>query len=242
MRAAIIFIIAVLLIGVAQARGHFLLRSEVGAIHISVNGRTYLVDSNEVRIPTKFPSFDSLRILDESPHGDKAIVCEFLEDSSYSIVVACCGSLDLVPTRKAKDADLVGLYAEYEANFELIQGKLLDHPKFEFRVKHASAKDSIYGWYVDHACFSSIRVIDEQGWQYGQAAKCFYWSNVSTFEFFQSHHDFSGDMDSLGTIMDVYPDDERKSLGYVTVRLFRDDWYVVEYDAKRERIRVFRRR
>ncbi|MFN8394202.1 MAG: hypothetical protein U0176_05945 [Bacteroidia bacterium] len=242
MRQAIVFIIAALLLGVAQARGHFLLRSEVGAIHVSVNGRTYLVDSNGVRIPTVFPRLDSLKFKDPGAQGSHSIACEFLPDSSYTIVPACCASLDLVPSWKARNPDLLLLYEEYEQNIELIIDKLLDHPKFEFRVNHASAKDSIYGWYVDYACFSSIRVIDEQGWRYGQAAKCFFWSNLSTFEFFQSHHDFSGDMDSLGTIVDVYPDDERKSLGYVTVRLFRDDWYVVEYDAKRERIRVFRRK
>lgn len=233
-------LIVFLVSSAAFGRGHFRVQSTVGKVQISVNGKVYPIDSNFTRIRTAYPEFDTLRIVEKSQMGSNPIVCNFKPDSSYSLIVACCSSLDIVPSRKANSDSLRIWLEEYEENVGRIQSLLLDHPQFTLRLKNGSFQDSIYGWYVDYACFPRFRMLDQSGWDYGAADKCFYWTNISTFAFFKSTEDYANDTDSLGVVHDVFPEDGVAVLDRITVRLFDDERFVLDYDVRKGKV-VLRR-
>lgn len=221
---------------VVLGQGHFRLQSAVGAIHVTVNGTPYLIDSTYSLIKTAFPAFDTLTILDPSRHEETAILCNFKADSFYTLIPACCASIDVAPSWKA-NSDSLRKWDDYERDFEKILALLMDKPRFTLKISNGSANDSIYGWYVDYACFPRFKVLDCKGWEYGVASKCFFWNNISTFAFFKSSMDYSQGLNSAGEVEDTFPDEEMELLGTITVRLFDNEDYVIDYDVETRDIR-----
>lgn len=221
----------------------FYLQSAVGSdLPVRINGAVYVLDSSYTSVPTYYPLFDTLTFVHEGTDEAFSVLCNFHPDSSYTVIHACCGSLDLVTSRKACDKRLREWSENYDTESDKIQQVLMDRPSFILQLENGTKADSIYGWYSDHACFPQFRLLDNTGWAYGEAIKCFYWSNISYFEFFKSSADYRSFMNEAGIVEDVYPDfpDTVEHLGHVAVRLFDDAWYVVSYDVATGKIRLRR--
>lgn len=230
----ILYSLVVLMAGHAAAQKHFRIKSDIGdTVKIIVNGKPYIVTVEGIKIPTLYPEFDSLNLMPGLKFPN--IVCNFKPDSLYSIIPACCATLDVVPAWKLR-ADSLKYWDDYERDFEKIQQLLMDKSRFVLRIKNGSERDSIYGWYADWACFPSIKLMNEEGWNYGTPVKCFYWSNISYFSFFQTHRSFYDSVSTEGVIHDVFPPDEAKRLGSVAVRFFDDDEFVITYDVKKQKL------
>ncbi len=219
-------------------------------MEIVINGNSYFIDTlyNTIILPQEH-QFDTLEI---NPGGIK-VLCNFENDSSYTLIGACCASTDIVPSWKCPDSTIENIeelsdeafYEQHEANKQ----HMMDRPQITFKIENGSSKDSIYAWYADHASFPSFKLIDEEGWQYGSPIKGFYWSNISFFEFFKSTRDFKAlntkhpdgtihwMMNEQGIVEDVYPDyDQDESLGTIATRLFGNNHYTITYDLLTKQI------
>ena len=74
-----------------------------------------MIDSVGTKILTNYPSFDTLVFKSEFPGSNNPIICNFKLDTTYYITVACCGSLDIIPTSKLKNDSLN--YWDFEKDF-----------------------------------------------------------------------------------------------------------------------------
>lgn len=230
---AILFYLSASVWGFGQK--YFQLQSTIGSFDIILNGKIHTIDSNFKKLPTRFPQFDTLRFRNETWSDETAFICNFKPDSSYSCITACCGTTDIIQSWKLQN-DSVRFW-DLELDFDKIQRLFMDRPSFTLKIKNGTSKDSIYAWYCDHACFPSFKLIDKNGWEYGTPAKCFYWSNMSMFEFFKSKEDYSKDINQYGIVEDVFPDGSQR-LGYIFVRLFDDEKFTITYDVKKKNIRL----
>ncbi len=238
------YLIALLLSGFLTygfSQKTFKVNSNAGRkISIKINGHEYnTIDSSYRTITTASSVFDTLQISGGANSYETKILCDFKHDSSYTFILACCGSIDIVPSWKLS-YDSLKIWSEqmdtnYEAAHFKFQSWFMDHPKITFRIKNGSAKDSIYAWYSDHACFPSFKLIDENGWKYGSPIKCYYWSNISFFEFFKTKAIYDEKFINQGIIEDHFPDYSEK-LGVIATRLFDDGWYSITYDLKTRQI------
>ena len=204
-------------------------------VYISINGTKYLVDSNFQTIQTNFPDFDTLVFID---NGARSIIANFKSDSLYSIFYACCANYDIVPAPRLEK--LLRMNWDYEENFNEIQELMLDKPRISFKVKNQTDVDFVYAWYVDYACFPRFKLIDDVGWNYGTPEKCFYWSNISSFEFFTTYAYLEDIKDENGVVHDYFPVeyDDFKSLNSIHTRLFDNNEYLIEYDLNTGAIKL----
>lgn len=233
MKTIITITSAILIYTNTYAQKHFKINSSFGTESVNINGNIYTIDSTFTKIKTRYPKFDTLVFMNDGEANGRRVICNFMPDSSYSFIGACCGSTDIVPSWKAEYDSLK--YWDFEYDFEKIQGLLMDHPLFTLKVTNASAKDSIYGWYVDHSCVPTFMLLDENGRNYGEAIKCFYWNNISPFIFFQSTENYKSYMDTEGLVLDIYPAFEQiKILGEINVRLFDNKKYILHYDLTKK--------
>lgn len=239
-------VLLILFVGVLAHVGfgqkHFKIKSSVNKpIEIKVNGKVYTIDSTYQEIETHYPEFDSLILTWEKRNTTKdPIICNFKPDSTYSIYHSCCASLDIYPTSEVEHDSIKNW--DFEEDFDKIQSLMLDHPKFTFTT-NGELNDSIYAWYVDYACMPSFNLVDKKGWDYGSPIKCYYWTNISSFRFFNIQKDFSKFQDENGIVNDVYPDNELsntyKLLGQISVRLFDNKSYIINYDIKTNKVSLY---
>lgn len=234
--AALLFLLLLLYSGLAIAQSSFQISSTVGAQQIKVNGKLYPVDAIPCTIPSHHPDFDTLHLRDFGGLNGPGILCNFQPDSSYALIMACCGTTDIVPSWKLQH-DSIAVWSEREETGYL-QLLLKDNPRFKLRIKGKESSTPIYAWYADHACFPQFKQIDEKGWIYGATVKCHYWNNISPFEFFISQKDYAALMDENGLINDEYPDNEVQLMGHVFVRFFGEGQYTITYDIKSKEITV----
>lgn len=238
-----IYLISVILLLPALTFGQkqFKIKSATGrSVTIKINSDTISFDSTYVTINTNYPAFDTFSFLAGGPNGPFPSICNFKADSAYSVIYACCGSLDIVPSWKMnvlKKNDWDYVDNEY-------QEMLMDRPKFTLKVTNAKSQDSIYGWYSDAACFPVFKLLSEKGWYYGSAIKCYYWNNFSDFVFFTSDGNYSNDLNENCEIEDVYAypneseEDNIQNLGRICVRLFDNDRYIITYDAESGEVKL----
>jgi hypothetical protein len=231
----IIFIISLPTFLVGQ--NDFNLNSEVGdSLWVEINGQKFSLGKEPIHIRTHYPQFDTLRFISEASNANDKIICNFKPDSSYSIAGACCASLDIIPSSKFKNDSLEIWFEDYESNFTKIQKTLLDRPKISMRIE-TEYKETIYGWYVDMACFPQFKGLNTEKWEYGVPQKCFYWNNISPFIFFTSTIDYESNEN--GIIEDVYPEyDEIEILGEIQVRLFDDDHFTLTFDPETKKVKL----
>ena len=234
-RLIIIFIISFPTFLVGQST--FKLNSEVGdRLRLEINGRIFYLQEKPINISTNYPQFDTLVFLSEGSNSNDKIICNFKPDSSYSIASACCASLDIIPTSKLKNDSLKAWYEDYESNFSKIQKALLDRPHISLRLRSES-NDTIFGWYVDMACFPQFKKLDVEKWDYGAPEKCFYWNNISPFIFFRSSVHYESN--EKGIIEDVYPEyEEIEILGEIQVRLFDNNAFILTFDPETKKVKL----
>lgn len=211
----------------------FTLQSSIGdGFPVEINGRTYTVNSDELRINTNYPDFDTLAFLNEGPDHSRKVLCNFKPDSSYSLTVACCGSLDIAPAYKLQIDQL--LFWDDEKDDGKIQALLLDRPHISLQLTREPDRP-VYGWYADMACFTRYKQLTTDKWEYGTPEKCFYWSNVSTFLFFESENACPDGWNQQGEC-EEYPDESITVLGSVTYRLFDNERFILSYDPMLKKV------
>ena len=240
MRILVFLLVFMLQANISSGSGVFRINSLFrGEISIRVNGKQYTIDSTFTSIPTAYPLFDTL--IFEIRDSNSIILCNFRKDSSYTIYHASCGNPDIIPSWKLDYDSLKIWNIDYDKYSLKIQNHLSDKPSFTLKIKNGTTKDSIYGWYMDYACFPQFKILDEKGWNYGVPVKCFYWNNISRFMFFTSSKNYKKYIYHDGIVEDIYPGFTFESetdkpnidvLGLITVRLFDDENYVITYDVK----------
>jgi hypothetical protein len=182
MKQILVIFLTILFYRIGHAQGDFTLKSHVGVQNIRLNGVLYVVDSVKLTIPTNYPSFDTLVFESNAANSNNLIICNFKPDTSYSIIMVCCGSNDIIPTSKLNNDSL--RYWDYEKDFDKIQNQFWDKPFISIRTK-GSPQDSIYAWHADAACGTEHKVISTELWRLGVPPKCFYWNNITYIVFFK---------------------------------------------------------
>jgi len=128
---------------------------------------------------------------------------------------------------------------DFDKSSQKAQSILQDWPTFTLKVLNATKTDSVYGWYADYSCFAKFKLLDNNGWFYGPAQKCFYWTNISTFQFFKSHENYTRDLNPKNEIENIYPEPENINvLSFLNVRLFDNNKYLITYDNKGKSIKL----
>jgi len=215
----------------------FKLNSELGdSLWVEINGQKFCLNKEPITIRTRYPQFDTLSFISETSNSNSKIICNFKPDSSYSIMGACCANLDIIPSSKLKNDSLDLWFDDYQANFSKIQSLLMDLPFIALRLE-TETSDTIYGWYVDLACFPQFKRLNTEKWEYGVPQKCFFWNNISPFIFFKSS--VSYESNESGIIEDIYPDSEEiEILGAIQVRLFDNERFILIYDPETKKVKL----
>ena len=218
--------ILTLLVGIiTYGQNYFSLNSNIGKKTVVINGKNYTIDSTYSKIETAYPKFDTLLFKNDGWEDDHKIYCNFKPDSSYTFILACCGSTDIVPSWKANHDSLKTW------DFNKCKSLLMDKPHITLKITNGSSKDSIYGWYSDYSCIPHFKILDKKGWKYGVPVKCFYWNNISPFIFFKSKEDYSKSRKEDGVIENEYPEEDYQKLGLIYLRLFDNKNYTISYDV-----------
>lgn len=204
------------------------MNSAVGSTVVKVNGKQYPIDSNGIKIKTNYPRFDTLFFLVDDPHFDRPVLCNFKPDTTYSVSGACCGSLDIVPASKLRNDSLE--HWDIENDFDKIQNQLLDMPFISIRTLK-KPKDSIYAWHADAACMTEHKTIDTKPWQLGVPPKCFYWSNITTIQFFKTDPAMAAHEPTA--LEDFLSIDNIVELAHLSFRLFDNQRFVIVYDERK---------
>lgn len=211
----------------------FRIASATGPQMIKLNGQKYRVDSTGIMLHTQFSRFDTLSFCGENPNVNDPILCNFKPDSSYTIIQACCGSLDIVSSAKWK---LLEWNGEYDENYLLqTQLQLMDRPYLFIKTKRPP-KDSLYAWHNDPACETSHHLIHTDPWPLGVPPKCYYWSNITYITFFKT--DSKSTEERNNTLEEFLGLENVVELGHVGLRLFDDQKFLLTFDERKRAIRV----
>lgn len=206
---------------------NFRINSEMGSQRVCINQQWYGIDSNFQEIPTLSGDFDRV----QNSERPLPIYCNFEPDSSYTLSLACCGSMDIYPSWKLQSDSLK--HWDYEEDFDKIQSLLLDRPQFTLRLENPNPADTIYGWNADYACFTKFNRLNENGWFLGSPEKCFYWTNIACIQFLKSDLDFSSQWNAEEHCYEDFPGepDQMELLETILVRIFDDASYIISYDV-----------
>jgi len=214
----------------SYSKGKFSLNSPHGVQTVIINGKHYSIDSIGKKIPTNYPRFDTLSFQYEDHDSNFPVICNFKPDTSYCLIGACCGSIDIVPASKLKSDSLK--HWSWPEDLEKIKGQLMDKPFISVRTKK-SPKDSIYAWHEDASCITANSMINTQLWRLGVPPKCAYWNNITTILFFRTDNKLpvheETDLEEFLSIKNIV------ELSSISFRLFDDERFVIIYDeAKNE--------
>lgn len=230
MKTVLILTIFYLNVTYCFSQKQFTLNSSIGEMTVKINGIQYQVDSIGTKINTNYPKFDTLTFIENAPIVNIPIICNFKPDSVYSISVACCGSLDIIPASKFKN-DSLSIW-DFEKDFDKIQNQLMDRPFISIKTKK-SPKDSIYAWHADGTCMTQHRIINQELWQMGVPPKCFYWNNITTIQFFRTDKTMpKHEKTDLEEFLSI---DNIVELTDISFRLFDNERFVIIYDEKTNR-------
>ncbi|GAB5419216.1 MAG: hypothetical protein Crog4KO_25610 [Crocinitomicaceae bacterium] len=228
-------------VGFGQETFH--LRSSIGEQLVAFNGGEYQVDSIGIELETHYPGFDTIQFqIDERDRN--FVLCNFKPDSSYSLIVACCGSIDLTPSSRLEN-DSLSLW-DYETDFDKIQGVLMDYPTFSFQLTE-TISDTVWGWVSDAACFPKIYPMTTEALEYGSPNKCFFWSNINHLHFFTQETPLNfwvnddGLQEPQSSVLKEYdlPDFETfVTVGSVAVRFFDDHHFLVMVNPRTKEVYI----
>lgn len=219
------------IVGFSQKQ--FTLNSTIGTTTIWVNGIEYQANNMGVKVNTNYPKFDTLIFRGDASNIDIPIICNFKPDSAYSVSLACCGSLDIIPSSKFNN-DSLSIWNQ-DQDFEKIQHHFMDQPYISIKTKR-NPKDSIYAWHADAACMTEHKRINTSLWPLGIPPKCTYWNNITTIQFFKTdarlpHHAET----EIEAFLQLKPIAELTSISF---RLFDNERFVIIYNEKRNRIEL----
>ncbi|MBL0317235.1 MAG: hypothetical protein IPP69_16295 [Flavobacteriales bacterium] len=223
----------------------FRIYSTMGSLSVKINGVQQTVEGEEVQFQTHYPQLDSLYFVEDDPTIKRDyVLCNFKPDSIYVFFQNCCGSVDITKlslyeqlTKIPSPDESQEAHEQYLAVQQLI---LQDRPEITLRIKNSNDQDTIYGMYIDQACFPTFSRMTKKGWNMGSPQKCFYWNNISSFIFFTSASNYGLSANKAGEIQDIYPSEKDTILQQVDLRIFDDEKVEITYDAKRDSIRVRR--
>lgn len=233
MNQATITILSLLLSLNTFCQNNFLLKSRIGEQKVLVNSFEYSIDSIGLNIKTNYPSLDTIQFL-TSPNP-KPIICNFHVDSSYTLTVACCGSLDIIPSGQFENDSLK--HWDFEKDFNKIQGQLLDQPYLIINTT-ADAKDSIFAWNADGSCEPVFNQINQTPWEMGVLPKCFYWNNTNHIMFFKkdvAFNNIENKDDDIESFLDI---SGVSRLLVVSVRLFHEKTFLMTYDYDNNEVSI----
>lgn len=203
------------------------MNSAIGSTTVKINGKQYHVDSIGTKIKTNYPMFDTLVFIEDAPNINRLIICNFKPDTIYTISHACCLSLDIIPASKFRNDSL--FLWDSEKDFDKIQNQLMDKPFISIRTLK-NPKESIYAWHADAACETEHKIIHVELWRLGVPQKCFYWSNITTIQFFKTDRTIpkhkTTDLEEFLSIDNIV------ELTDLSFRLFDDERFVIVYDEK----------
>ncbi len=209
------------------AQKECLLKSQVGKVELKLNGNVYTIDSSYTTVKINYPKFDSV-VLISNHHNE--FLANFQPDSTYTIVLACCNSLDVVASYRADNDSLK--YWDVETEHHKIQRVLLNSPKISLQLTE-NRKDSIFVWLADAACFPRLNRLSTKKWNYGIPEKCFFWNNITTFQFYKNEPNYPNfELGDKDTGFEFFPNEEREVLTSISFRLFDDKSYLITYDPK----------
>lgn len=233
MKKVIFILFSFIVISNCNSQGNFLLKSNVDKQEVIINGIVYEVDSSGISIPTNYPNFDTLLFNSKRYRFSKAIICNFKPDSSYTISMACCNSLDIIPTSKSECDSL--RYWDYEKDFDKIQKQLMDRPFISIRTKK-TPNDSIYAWHADGACMTKNKIISTKLWKLGIPPKCFFWNNITIILFFKQNNNM--DYHKKTDLEEFLGIDNIVKLKDISFRLFDNERFVLIYDEENNNIEI----
>lgn len=209
----------------------FTLNSSVGLTKVQVNGKQYQVDSAGSKIKTNYPKFDTLVFVVEDASVIKPIICNFKPDSVYTIADACCATLDIIPASKFKHDSLSVWFLDPEKNFGKIQNVFCDIPFITIKTLQ-NPKDSTFAWHADAACLTECKLINKEPWILGVPPKCYYWSNITTIQFFKTDNTIAKHVPThLETFISI---SNIVELTNISFRLFDNQRFVIVYDCKKK--------
>lgn len=217
----------------SNGQNFFELKSEVGLKTIKINGKEYNIESSKQLVKTNFPDFDTLYFDSEEP-----IICNFKPDSSYSLIMACCGSTDIVSSYKYEITKSMNF--ESEKDIEEIKSVLLDQP-YLFINTINNFTDSIYAWNSDAACQPVFNKLDKEFWKMGQPPKCYYWSNINYILFFQKDTKYSSINDKDDDIESLLEIDGVHRLKYIAIRFFDNEHFEITFDKSINEIFIIKK-
>lgn len=215
------------------SQSDFTLNSVIGSTTVKINGIQYHVDSIGTKIKTNYPKFDTLFFLADAPNTNIPIICNFKPDTLYTISVACCGSLDIIPASKFKN-DSLSLW-DFEKDFDKIQNQLMDKPFISIRTLK-NPKDSLYAWHADAACMTEHKLINSTLWRLGVPAKCFYWNNITTIQFYKT--DYKMAKHEKTDLEEFLQTKNIVELTSISFRLFDNERFVITYDEKSNSVKI----
>ena len=227
-KKTILFLLTVLITSACcYSQNEFTLNSINGLQTIQINGKQYWIDSTEVKIKTNYPKFDTIVFLSLY---NTPIICNFKPDSIYSITPACCAELDIIPQSKLRNDSLHIWALEDSYDFDKIQNQLIDKPFISIKTKN-NPRDSIYAWHADAACETEYKLINSNLWLLGVPPKCYYWSNITTIQFFKTDNKMPShketDLEEFLGIKNIV------ELSSISFRLFDNERFIIIFDEKK---------
>lgn len=215
------------------SQNKFTLNTLFGTQTVLINGKEYFIDSIGIKIPTKYPEFDSLIFKRESDGYNFPIICNFKPDSNYTIIEACCGDLDLILSSKL-DYDSLS-YWRWPEDLDKLQGQLMDQPFISIRTKKYT-KNNIYAWHADYVCKTEHKIIRRKLWPLGVPPKGAYWKNITTIEFFKTDYSLPG---HKATELEEYLGiNNIVELSSISFRLFDDERFVIIFDENNNIVKL----
>lgn len=221
----------------------FQLNSSWNVHTVVLNGDSLHIDSNFQTLPTRYPAFDTLYL-----DGWGPVLCNFKPDSSYTLIIACCGTVDIIQTSKWNQWRQV-LNAHPDSLFDVldVQPYLIDHASYYMQLE-GTTTDTVYGWYADYSCYPTIQRVSSVEPTFVPVEKCFYWSNINVFEFFTSDKDYLEYALDDGSIPDIFretgewdtKEGEDPLLGSIVVRLFDDGRFLIRFNLQTEKVTLER--
>lgn len=216
-----------------SSQNSFTLSADIGIITVEVNGNQFTIDSAGTKIRTNFPRFDQIIFLSTDSATRSPIICNFKPDSVYTIVKTCCNTPDILPTSRLQN-DSLKIW-DIETDFDKIQQQLMDKPFISVKAKK-KPKCNLYIWTADAGCFPEYWSIDTTLLPLGTPRKCFFWSNITTFQVFTTDETLaqqeSADLEELLGI------EHFVKLSAVSLRLFDNESFVIIFDEKTNNISV----
>lgn len=128
-------------------------------------------------IRSHYPALDTIYYSYGNDSMNHIIISRFSPGKSYSVVVACCATLDFVETEKADR--YMGLMSDFDSNASIIQQEFLDNVQVRFALAPGETHENLFGVFAEWSGFPFGIKLDKKISSYYSPAKGFFWRNVT---------------------------------------------------------------